>query len=311
MGSMTHKVAVTPPPIVQSSRLRREVAGCFPQAKFNEIGRYLDEAELIAFAQGAEAILVGRDPVTQAVLNGLPELKLVVKYGVGLDNVEEDALHRQGVALGWEAGVNRRSVAELTLGFMLGLCHNVFYTGGELKQGRWVKQGGVELRGRTVGIVGCGHVGKEVVRLLQPFGCRVLVRDLLDRSAFCREWGAAEAAFERVVREADILSLHVPLTDSTRSMIGADVLAAMPPGAFLINTSRGGVVDQAALKQALQLNRLSGAAVDVFANEPPDDLEFLGLPNLMATPHIGGNAREAVEAMARAALAHLKRYFQA
>jgi phosphoglycerate dehydrogenase-like enzyme len=309
MTRTTPRVAVTPPPICNSSTLRDELSALFPQPLFNDTGRYLTEDELIRFAGEADALLVGRDGITGKVLSALPQLKIIAKYGVGLDTIDQDALKRHSVELGWTAGVNRRSVAELTLSFMLGLCHNVFKGGSALKQGQWVKDGGTMLKGKTVGIVGCGNIGKEVVRLLKPFECKVWIRDILDRSEFCKETGAVEKSLEKVLAGADIISMHVPLTEDTRHVINATTLRKMRPTAFLINTSRGDVVDQAALKVALLKETIAGAALDVFDREPPEDTELLACPQLMVTPHIGGNAVEAVEAMARAAFQHLKEYF--
>lgn len=309
MTRATPRVAVTPPPICNSSTLRDELSALFPQPLFNDTDRYLTEDELIQFAGQADALLVGRDGITDKVLSALPQLKIIAKYGVGLDTIDQDALNRHSVELGWTAGVNRRSVAELTLIFMLGLCHNVFKGGSALKQGQWVKDGGHMLKGKTVGVIGCGHIGKEVIQLLQPFGCVIWIRDILDRSEFCKETGAFEKSLEEVLAGADIISLHVPLTEETRYMINAASLAMMRPTAFLINTSRGDVVDQAALKEALLKETITGAALDVFDREPPEDAELLACPQLMVTPHIGGNAIEAVEAMARVAFQHLKEYF--
>ncbi len=309
MTRKTPRVAVTPPPICNSATLRDELSGLFPQPYFNDTGRYLTEDELIRFAGGADALLVGRDGITDKVLSALPQLKIIAKYGVGLDNIDPDALTRHSVELGWTAGINRRSVAELTLSFMLGLCHNVFKGGWALKQGQWVKEGGQLLQGKTVGLIGCGNIGKEVVGLLKPFECRVWIRDILDRSEFCKETGALEKSLEEVLGGADIISLHVPSTEETRYMINATTLSRMRPTVFLINTSRGDVVDQSALKEALMKETIAGAALDVFDQEPPEDAELLACPQLMVTPHIGGNAVEAVEAMARAAFQHMKEYF--
>jgi len=309
MTRKTPRVAVTPPPICNSATLRDELSGLFPQPYFNDTGRYLTEDELIRFAGEADALLVGRDGITDKVLSALPQLKIIAKYGVGLDNIDPDALTRHSVELGWTAGINRRSVAELTLSFMLGLCHNVFKGGWALKQGQWVKEGGQLLQGKTVGLIGCGNIGKEVVGLLKPFECRVWIRDILDRSEFCKETGALEKSLEEVLGGADIISLHVPSTEETRYMINATTLSRMRPTAFLINTSRGNVVDQSALKDALMKETIAGAALDVFDQEPPEDAELLACPQLMVTPHIGGNAVEAVEAMARAAFQHMKEYF--
>jgi phosphoglycerate dehydrogenase-like enzyme len=309
MMQKTPRVAVTPPPICNSATLRNELSDLFPQPLFNDTGRYLTEDELIQFAGEADALLVGRDRITDKILSALPQLKIIAKYGVGLDNIDQEALKRHSVKLGWTAGVNRRSVAELTLSFMLGLCHNVFKGGWALKQGQWVKDGGHMLKDKTVGIVGCGNIGKEVVRLLKPFECRVWIRDILEMSDFCNETGAIEKSLDEVLTGADIISMHVPLTEQTRHMINAAALSQMQPTAFLINTSRGDVVDQVALKEALIRETLTGAALDVFSQEPPQDMGLLAHPHLMVTPHIGGNAVEAVEAMARAAFQHLKDNF--
>ncbi|MBI4389187.1 MAG: hydroxyacid dehydrogenase [Nitrospinae bacterium] len=303
------RVAVTPPPFCKSPVLREELSRLFPDTVFNEKGRYLSEPEMIEFFAGADAVVVGRDPVTDRVLGALPGLKLVAKYGVGLDNVDQDALARRSVTLGWTAGVNKLSVAEMTLCFMIGLFHNIFLCGLALKQNRWLKDGGRQLTGKTVGVVGCGNVGKEVVRLLQPFQCRVLVRDIVDVSGFCRASGSAVTGFDDLLAESDIVTLHVPLTELTRNMIDCRALGRMRGSAFLINTSRGETVDAGALKTALSENRIAGAALDVFALEPPGDQELLTCPNLFATPHIGGNAMEAVEAMGRSAIGHVAKYF--
>ena len=308
MSRTTLQVAVTPPPICNSSTLRDELSTLFAQPLFNDKGRYLSEDELTQFAGEADALLVGRDRITDKVLSSLPQLKIIAKYGVGLDNIDQLALEKHQVKLGWTAGVNRRSVAELTLGFMLGLCHNMFKSGWVLKQGQWAKDGGHQLQGKTVGIVGCGNIGQEVVRLLKPFECRVWVRDIVEMTEFCKDTGALEKSLAEVLEGADIISMHVPLTKDTRHMVNAAAFRRMRSTAFLINTSRGDVVDQAALKEALFKESIAGAALDVYSQEPPEDLELLEHPRLMVTPHIGGNALEAVEAMARAAFQHLQEY---
>ena len=213
------RVVVTPPPICNSSTLRDELS-VFAQPLFNDKGRYLNEEELIEFAGEADALLVGRDGITEKVLSALPQLKIIAKYGVGLDTIDQEALQRHQVKLGWTSGVNRRSVAELTLGFMLGLCHNMFKGGLNLKRGQWIKQGGWLLQGKTIGIVGCGNIGKDVVRLLKPFECRIWIRDVLEMPEFCKETGAVEKTFEEVLSGADIISLHVPLTDENAAYGG-------------------------------------------------------------------------------------------
>ncbi|MGP0629227.1 phosphoglycerate dehydrogenase [Nitrospina sp. 32_T5] len=304
------RVAVTPPAISKSPFLRKSISDLFPDVRFNDSGRYLTEDELIEFCDGVEALLIGRDPLTEKVLAALPQLRLVAKYGVGLDNLDIPAMEQRGVRLGWKAGVNRRSAAELTLAFILGLCHNVFRTGSALKQGQWEKAGGVMLKGKTVGVIGCGHIGSDVVRLLLPFDCRILVRDILNKHSFCADMGAQQVDFDTVIQESDIVTLHVPLTDETRNLIDPWAFREMKPSAYLVNTSRGEVVDEKALKRALMNGDIAGAALDVFALEPPEDAELLDCPNLFATPHIGGNSKEAVEAMAQSAISFIVDHFK-
>jgi len=303
------KIAVTPPAFCRSEFLRDELSRWFPQTSFNDKDHYFSESELIDFLQDADGAIVGRDPVTESVLQALPKLKIIAKYGVGLDTIDREALDRHNVKFCWTAGVNSLSVAELTLGFMIGLCHNAFSRGFALKRNLWQKDGGFQLTGKTVGVIGCGHVGSEVVRLLAPFKCRILVRDIVDKTGFCRKHGAQVAGLDTVIEQSDLLTLHVPLTDRTHNLIDEKALTRMKPTAFLINTSRGEVVDEPALKVSLMNEAIAGAALDVFSQEPPKDSEFLALPNLIVTPHIGGNTLEAVTAMGKAPIAHLKEFF--
>ncbi len=310
MNSPVPHIAVTPPAFCRSEILCDELRQGFPKIKFNEENRYLSRSDLIEFLQDVDAAVVGRDLIDESLLSHLPRLKFIAKYGVGLDNIDQSALKKHGVSFGWTAGVNKRSVAELTLEFMIGLCHNTFMTGLVLKQGQWSKDGGRQLTGATVGIIGCGHVGKEVICLLAPFNCRILVHDIIEQTQFCAAAGAIEVSLEEVIAQADILTLHVPLTELTESMIDSKVFQQMRQTAYLINTSRGTVVQQDHLFAALRDGTIAGAALDVFADEPPKDLEFLALPNLMVTPHIGGNTREAVLAMGRSAIQHLKIFYK-
>jgi phosphoglycerate dehydrogenase-like enzyme len=309
MASSPVKIAVTPPVFCKSDLHRKELIRLFSNATFNEKDRYLSESDLSDFLQDAEGAIIGRDPVTANVLKSLPKLKIIAKYGVGLDNIDQEAMRAHQVKFGWTGGVNSLSVAEMTLGFMIGLCHNTFSRGFALKQGHWQKDGGFQLTGKTVGVIGCGHVGSDVVRLLAPFKCRILVRDIVDKSQFCQTHGATLASLDDVIEQSDVLSLHVPLTPATDNLIDESVLRRMKPTAFLINTSRGEVVDQPTLKISLMKGIIAGAALDVFAEEPPTDTEFLSLPNLMVTPHLGGNSLEAVDAMGRSAIEHLKDFF--
>jgi len=303
------RIVVASPSFSRHPKLRDELLALFPEACFHDSETVLSGQALLEHLGDAEAVIIGTEQVNDTLLAALPDLRFIAKYGVGLDNIDQEACNRRSIGIGWTPGLNARSVAELTLGFMLGLTHNVFHTSALLRQGTWHKRGGVQLTGKTIGIIGIGHVGREVIRLLAPFSCRILGNDIEDRSAFCREWQVTATDKEAIYASADIVSLHVPLTALTRHLINAESLARFKPGAFLINTARGPVVDQAALQTALESGALGGAALDVYEQEPPNDLEFLGLPKLVASPHIGGNADEAMLAMGRSAIGHLERFY--
>jgi D-3-phosphoglycerate dehydrogenase len=230
---------------------------------------------------------------------------VISKYGVGIDNVDVEALKRRGVRLGWTGGVNRRSVSELVVATAIILLRRLYEANLEVRQGTWRQHTGALLTGKTVGIVGLGHVGKDLVELLAPFQCRVLAHDIVEFRDFCAGHGVRQTTLAEALANSDIVTIHLPLDDSTRGMFSEKVLGSMRQGALLINIARGGIVDESALKERLKSGVLGGAAFDVFADEPPHDMELLNLPNFFATSHIGGSSIEAILAMGRAAIAGL------
>jgi phosphoglycerate dehydrogenase-like enzyme len=280
----------------------------FPDAEINSKGVRMNADELVAYFSDAEAAVVGLELITPAVLDKLPGLKIIAKYGVGLDNIDLQACKERNVEVGWTGGVNKRSVAEMTLGFMLGLSRNLYTTSNQLKNLVWNKAGGTQLTGKTIGIIGVGNIGKELIELLAPFKCRILVNDLIDLSEYARSSGVEPVTKEQLFELSDIITVHTPYTTATSNLFTMDVFRKMKPTAILINTARGGIVNEADLKTALQQNIIAGAALDVYETEPPVDKELLSLPNLICTPHTGGNSYEAVVAMGMSALSHLIAY---
>jgi D-3-phosphoglycerate dehydrogenase len=212
------------------------------------------------------------------------------------------AMRRHGVRLGWTSGVNKRSVTELVIAFAIALLHEVPIAHRDLRDGNWQNRIGRQLSNRTVGVIGCGNIGKDLTPFLRAFDCPVLAYDILDFPEFYAAYQVEPVGLEDLLRRSDVVTLHVPLDDSTRNMLSAERLGLLKPDAVLINTARGGLVDETALKTMLIEGRLAGAAFDVFTMEPPDDAELLSLPNFFCTPHIGGSSEEAVLAMGRAAI---------
>ena len=277
----------------------------FKEVLTNVAGQRFTKDELISFLSKCDVAIVGLDKIDESVVAHTPKLKAISKYGVGLDNINFEDCRKYNIDILHTQGVNKRSVSEMVLGFMLSLFRNIYITSNLLKQGVWHKNGGTQLSGKTVGIIGVGHIGKDLVSLLKPFGCTILVNDIINQDEYYQINSLKESSKEEIFKTADIITVHTPLNDNTKYMINKDVLSTMKPTAFVINSARGGIVNQDDLKWALQNNIIAGAALDPYEVEPPEDKELISLPNLINTPHIGGNAQEAVEAMGMAAISNI------
>jgi phosphoglycerate dehydrogenase-like enzyme len=296
------KIAVASRSFSRNAALRAELSARYPNVTFSESPTVLDGAELVALLRGHDCAIVGLERIDEQVLTQVPELKIISKYGVGLDGVDLDAIARRGIRLGWTGGVNRRSVSELTLAFAIALLHRVPETAATLRAATWQPLVGRQLTGKTVGIIGCGFVGQDVVKLLAPFDCRVLAHDIRDYADFYRAHRVEPVSLAQLLAESDIVSLHVPLDRSTKGMIGGAELARMRKGSVVINAARGGLIDEEALLRALETGHLAGAAFDVFQMEPDANSRLLAHPTFFGTPHIGGSTQEAQLAMGRAAI---------
>ena len=300
------RVAVCSRSFSRNPVLCRELRERYGNVTLNEAGLSLSGPALIEHLKGHDRAIVALERLDEAAFAALPELRVVSKFGVGLDMLDIEAMARRGIKLGWTGGLNKRSVSELVLSMAIAVFRHVYPSNREVLGGTWRQLFGPQISGRTFGIIGCGNVGKDLTLLLGPFGCRVLANDIRDYAAFYRAHGVEPVGIEDLLRKSDVVTLHVPLDASTRNILSAERLALMKPTAVLINAARGGLVDEAALKAMLADGRLAGAALDVFAEEPPPDRELLALRNVLATPHIGGSAVEANLAMGRAAIAGLE-----
>ena len=300
--NLKDKVAVCSRSFSNNQDLRQELLQRYQNVTFNDEGIKLSGDTLVEFIQGHDKAIIALETVDEYVLSKLPQLKIISKYGVGLDMIDLKAVEKFGVKLGWTAGVNKRSVAELVIAFAIALLRHV-PTGNDLvRSGGWKQLIGAQLTGSTFGIIGCGNVGRDLVKLLQPFNCKILVNDIIDQHEFYAANNIRPVGIEELLLEADIVSMHLPLDISTRDLLNMDKLSLLRPSAILINVARGGMVDEQSLKELLMSKKLAAAAFDVFAQEPPSDLELLNLPNFLATPHIGGSSAEAILSMGRAAI---------
>jgi len=305
------RVVVTSPSFAKRPDLLAALAALGLEVIVNREQGELAGEELASFirASRASALVVGREVLTPTVLDGCPELLFVAKYGVGLDNLDPAELTRRGIGLGWTGGVNKRPVSELVLGFMLSHFRNITRSVTRMRSGAWVKDGGHGLADLTVGIVGMGHIGTDLARVLQVFGCHLLYTDIIDKSAVATPLGASPVSYVELVRTADVITFHVPATPTTHHMFGPSQIANARPNALVINASRGTVVDFEATCTAVVQGSLGGFAADVFPHEPYDARSWGDCEKLYFTPHIAGNSQEAVLAMGRSAIEHIAAFF--
>ncbi|MBZ5694143.1 MAG: phosphoglycerate dehydrogenase [Acidobacteriia bacterium] len=259
----------------------------------------------------ADALVVrSATKVTAALLEKAGRLRVIGRAGVGVDNVDVEAATRRGVLVMNTPGGNAVSVAEHTIALMLGLARAVPQANASIQAGRWEKSlfSGTEMRGKTLGLVGLGRVGTEVARRARGLEMKVLAYDPFVTPKAAREVEVELVSLDDVLAQSDVVSLHTSLSGSTEKMIDAAAIAKMKKGARLVNCARGELIDEAALAEALKSGHLAGAAVDTFAQEPPKNSPLIGLPNLIATPHIAGSTAEAQEEVGTAIALQVRDY---
>jgi len=305
---MPLKIAVTSYSFCKKKELLNELQKISKNLILNDKKDSLSEEETIKLLSSAELAIVGKEKITKKVLEQCPHLIGISKYGVGLDNIDQSALEEKNIHFFYEKGVNKTSVAEQTLGLMLTLIHNQYQSSESLKKGEWIRKGGFQLSNKTIGIIGVGNIGKELIRLLKPFSCRILVNDILDQKKYYQAQGAIECPKEKIFSDSDIITLHTPLTSLTKNLVNAHTLSLMKSSAFIINTARGGIIDQRALLDFIQNDCIAGAGLDVFENEPESNIELLSHPKIFCTPHIAGASHEATLLMGESALKGIKEF---
>lgn len=257
----------------------------------NPYGRKLTEDEVIELAKDCIGIVAGVEPLTPRVMDALPNLKCISRVGVGMDNVDLEYAKQKGIIVVNTPDGPTRGVAELTLAMTLSLLRRIPQADAALHQHKWKKQIGNLFLDKKVGIIGLGRIGKSVAELFRGLKNPVIGYDPFANEAWAKENGVELASFEEVLKQADILTLHVPGNKDKSPVIGATELAMMKDGAFLINIARGGVVDETALYDALKDGKLAGAAIDVYTKEPYDG-PLCDLENIIMTPHLGSYAKE-------------------
>ena len=253
----------------------------------------LDAVALREAIRDADAVILGLDACDASVLDACHRLRVVSRYGVGVDSVDLDAARRLGIAVTNTPGANTTAVAELTLASILALARRLPQAVAATRAGSWSRRTGWELSGKTLGVIGYGRIGRAVADLGRAFGMRVVASDPFAPPTD----GTPLLMVDELLEQADVVTLHVGLSDDTRHLIDGAALARMKPSAFLVNTARGGLIDEDALAEALQSGRLSGAAADAFEHEPPGASPLLAIESFLPTPHLGAATAEATARM--------------
>lgn len=280
------------------SRLKTELETQVGEVVYNPTGKPLTSTEVAQLLPGIDGYIAGLDGIDANALKTADRLKVIARYGVGFDNVDLAAAREKGIVVTNTPGANSVSVAELALGLILALARQIPDATQTVRQGKWPRLNGISLEDKTIGILGLGAIGKQLARRLAGFDCHILAYDPFADITFATANGITLESIDKVIAKSDFISLHLPLLPETRALVNAEFLAHMKKGAFLINTSRGEVVDETALLHALESGHLRGAGLDAFTVEPPDPTNpLLQLPQVVATPHLGAQTDGATSNM--------------
>jgi D-3-phosphoglycerate dehydrogenase len=280
-------------------------AGC--KLLFMERANSSEEVHSILQTHAVDGIISRSVDLSGNAIRACPTLKVISKHGVGVNNIDVEAATQCNIPVYVTLSANSQSVAELTVGLMLAGARRISLLDRELHEGRWSRlQDGLQLAGRRLGLLGFGQIGQRVARVCLALGMRVLAFDPILKGANPIPAVSVASSMDDLLKQSDVLSLHVPLTARTRKLIGAAELSLLPAQAILINTARGEVVDEAALVAALKNGRLFAAGLDTFAEEPlPPDSPLANIPNVILTPHTGAATSAALDAMAEGAAANV------
>lgn len=306
---MKGKILVTPRAFAKSGmeqieRLRKEGW----EVHVNETGKSYTKEEFISYAKDVDGIIIGVDLADKEMLDQCPNLKAIAKYGVGVDNIDMEYAQKKGIKVSRTIGSNSLSVAEHAMGLIFTLAKNTYSAVQDVKNGNWNKVYGFELQGKTIGIIGFGNIGKNLARLAQGMNMKVMAYDAIPIDAeYTEKNHITIAEYEQLLKESDVISVHMPLTAETKDMIDKKAFAIMKSNAIVINAARGGIINEADLYEALMNKRIAGAGFDVFTQEPPKDSPLLKLNNFILTPHTASKTKEADDNTIRISTANILR----
>lgn len=301
------KILVTPTSFKPENKTAafRQLEAFADEIVYNPYGRPLTEDELIPLLEGCDGFVAGLDFITEKVLKSCKGLRVISRYGAGYDRVDTAAAKTCGIPVTNTPGVNAQAVADLSMALILAAARRIPMLDAKTRDGQWVRSTGIEIYNKTMGILGLGAIGKNVAKRAQGFDMRVLAYDPYMDKDYAEKHDIQVCTFDEVITQADVLSLHLPLNDETRNSINIGSMREMKKGVIIVNTSRGGIIDEDAAAQMLKAGQLGGLGLDAFAQEPPEKSPLFELDNVVLTPHTGAHTKEATENMANAAVKNL------
>ncbi len=272
---------------------------------FNPYGRPMTEDELAKLLPGCSGMIAGLDFLTAEALCSADSLRVISRYGAGVDRVDITAASNHGIAVTNTPGANAKAVAELAFGLMLSVVRKIPMLDRKTKDGDWVRSSGTELGGKTLGLLGLGAIGKTVARQAQGFSMSVIAYDPYIDTAYANDNDIAIVTLDELVAQSNVISLHVPLCNETRHLINAERIAQMKDGVIIINTARGGIIDEAAACDAIASGKIGGLGLDAYEQEPPTRSKLFEFDNVVLTPHAAAHTQEAKAGMAAMAVDNL------
>lgn len=295
---LKYKIAVTSRSFSKNTSLRSSLESKYENVKFNDEGVTLQGEQLISFLKDCDKAIVGIEEFNSDIISKLSNIKVISKYGVGLNNLDLVKLKKSGIKLGFTPGVNKRPVAELTILLVLLSLRRIYNSKENIKKGIWSQERGQELRNKTFGIVGFGNIGNLLADFLEPFECNILAYDI----ELISKKNVTQCSLEEIFINSDIVSIHLPLINETENIINKKLFDICKDNIKLINTSRGGIILENDLYDFLDNNKQAFAALDVFEEEPAYKSPLLDLENFFATSHLGSMTEEGVVSMGLAAI---------
>ena len=271
----------------------------------NPYGRVIKEDEMVELIKDMDGIIVGIDPITKRVIYNASKLKVISKYGVGVDNIDLESVKERNIVVTNTPNANSNAVAELTVGLIISVLRNIPLSDRRVREKKWDRFIGYELYGKTLGVIGTGSIGKRVIKLLKGFDLNILCYDKFPDYEWAEKENIKYVNFDELLKRSDIITIHIPLTEETRHLISERELSLMKKTAVIINTSRGGIINERDLYKFLKEGKIYGAGLDVLEDEPPQNSPLIELDNVVITSHIGAHTQESIENMAFMAIDNL------